>query len=116
MVGSFLDHFEVHAPGSFGIERQVELIVPAHFVPCLAHLKVAFGGSGMSFGDVGGMGGQLVSHYPFAYVVLIGQGQVFFRRDIAKHRSPIQPIIAAPIAEVMWSYPAPMSLTSGPSV
>ena len=75
----------MHPAGPFRVERQVELVVPAHFIPGMAHLQVAFGRSGMSFRDVRRMGGQFVSYDAFADIVLVRQGQVLLGGYVAQH-------------------------------
>ena len=40
----------------------------------------------MAFGEVGGVGGELVGDDAGFDVVAIGQAQVLFRRDVAEHR------------------------------
>ena len=43
----------------------------------------------MPFGKIGGMGCNLVGYNTFANVISVGQTQVLFRRDIAKHRTSV---------------------------
>ena len=43
----------------------------------------------MTLGEVGGVGGDLVSDDAVFHVFLVGQTEVFFGRDVTKHRRAI---------------------------
>jgi hypothetical protein len=58
---------------------------------------------GWPFRKVGGVGRDLVGHDAVLDVVLVGQAEVFLWRHVAQHGVPNQPIMAAPMALVMWS-------------
>jgi hypothetical protein len=47
--------------------------------------------------------GNLVVDDAVLHILLIGQPEMLFWNDIASIAAPRQSIIAAPIAEVMWS-------------
>ena len=70
-----------------GVERQVELVAPAEIETGFRQGVVADGGSGMSFGQVGGMSRYLIGNDTCAYIIFIRQGQMFLGGDIAEHRS-----------------------------
>ena len=73
------------AAGSFGIERERELLLPIEFVASVAEGVVAVAGAGASAGDVGGVGGDLVGDDAVLDVFFVGQAEVLFRRDVAQH-------------------------------
>ena len=68
------------------IEGERELVVPAELEAGLAHRVVPGAGSGMTFGDIGGMGRQLIRNHAGLHVVAVGQAEVLLRRDVAEHR------------------------------
>ena len=47
-------------PGQFGVERQVELVAPTELETSLRQGVVADGGSRVSLGQIGRMGGYLI--------------------------------------------------------
>ena len=65
----------------------MELVAPAEIETGFRQGIVADGGSGMSFGQVGGMGRYLIGNDTCAYIIFIRQGQMFLGGDIAEHRS-----------------------------
>ena len=69
----------------FRIERQVELVFPAELVAGFAQCIVANLCSRMAFGEIGGMGGNLVCDDAYTHIFFIRQGKMLFRSDIAKH-------------------------------
>ena len=64
------------------VEREVELILPSEVVARLGQGVVANRSTGMTLGQVGRMGSNLVSDDTYAYIFLVGQSQMFFRGDI----------------------------------
>ena len=93
--------FVVELTRGFRIQRKIELIFPSKFKPRFADGVVAVLRAGMAFGQIGGVRGDLVGDHAIFDVLLVRQTEMFFRRDVAKHAVPYQPIIAAPIALVM---------------
>lgn len=93
----------VEASRGVGIERQSELVVPAELEPGLAQRVVAVLRSWVLPGQVCCVGGDLVADDAGLDVVPVGQAQVFLRGDIAQHGRAGWAMIAAPMAEVMWS-------------
>src|SRR3984957_11594341 len=76
----------VHGFGGRGIERKLELLVPVEEEARVAESVVAIPSAGAVTRDVGGVGGDLVCDDALFHVFRIRQAEVFFRRDIAKHR------------------------------
>ena len=50
---------------------------------------VAVAGAGAMARDVGGVGGDLVGDDAVLHVLLVGQAEVLFRRDVAEHRRAV---------------------------
>src|SRR5574344_2882195 len=73
----------------FRVERQVELVFPTEVIACLAQCVVSDGCSRMTFRQVGSMSGYLVSDHSDAHIFLVGQCQMLFWSDVAKHRRAI---------------------------
>ena len=71
------------------IEAEVELIFPAEFEARLAQRVVAVLRAGMAFGEVGGVGGDLVGDDAVLHVLLVRQAEVFLGRDVAEHRAAV---------------------------
>ncbi len=94
----------VELAGGLGIEREVELVLPAELEARLRQRVVPGPRSRMALGEVGGVGRDLVGDDAVLDVLLVraGRGAPWGSRSRAS-RCPNQPIIAAPIAEVMWS-------------
>ena len=86
-----------------GIESDLELILPAEVETRPAHRVVAFARRRMALGEIGGVRGDAIGDDAGLDVVAIRQAEVLFRRDVTQHRVPNQPIIAAPMPDVMWS-------------
>jgi len=63
--------FVVHGAGSFGIEGELELLLPIELIAGVAEGVIAIAGAGASAGDVGGMGGNLVGDDAVFYVFLV---------------------------------------------
>ena len=57
--------------GQLRVEREMELITPAEIETGFRQGVVADGGSGMSFGQVGGMGSYLIGNDTCAYIIFI---------------------------------------------
>jgi len=72
-----------------GVEAEVELIFPAEFKARFAQRVVAVLRAGMAFGEVGGVGGDLVGDDAVFHVLLVRQAEVFLGRDVAEHRASI---------------------------
>ena len=86
--------------GRIGVEREVELVLPSEIEARPPGASSRSRAPGWPFRQIGGMRGDLVGDDAGLDVVAIGQSQVFLGRDVAG-AVPNQPIIAAPIAEVM---------------
>ena len=71
-----------------GIQAQVELVFPTELEPCSAQGVVAQRRAGVTFGQVGRMGGYLVGHDARADVLLVRESQMLLRRDVAEHGRP----------------------------
>ena len=69
-----------------GIERQVELVLPAELEARAAERVVAQLRRRMALGEIGGMGGDLVGDDADLHVVAVGQAQMLLGRDVAEHR------------------------------
>ena len=69
-----------------GVERQVEMVLPAELEPGLAQDVIAVPGARVTLGQVGGMGGDLVGDDAVPHVLLVGQAEVFLGRDVAEQR------------------------------
>ena len=74
---------------ALGIERQVELVLPAELEARLAHHVVPELRAGVPLGQVGGVGGDLVRHHALAHVLAGGQAEVLLRRDVAQHGAAV---------------------------
>src|SRR5262245_36384052 len=83
------ESFVVKITGGFGIERKIELIFPAKLKPRFADGVVAVLRAGMTFGQIGSVRGDLVGDHTVFNVLLVRQTEMFFRRDVAKHRRPV---------------------------
>src|SRR5574344_302618 len=70
------------------IKREVELIFPSEVITCLAQRVVTDTGTGMTFGYIGSMGGNLISDDAVAHILLVGQGKMFLGCYITEHRRP----------------------------
>src|SRR5216110_554424 len=70
---------------SFGVEREVKLVLPAELEACLGKRVVVHLGSGMSLRQVCGVGGNLVGNDSVFYVVFIWQAQMLLWGDVAEH-------------------------------
>ena len=79
----------VEFAGGLGIEREVELILPAELEARFADGVVAVLGAGVAFGEVGGVGGEFVGDDAGFDVVFVRQAEVFLRRDVAEHGAAI---------------------------
>ncbi len=72
--GAFLrEGFVVELAGGHGVEAEVELIFPAELEAGFAQGVVAVLGAGVAFGEVGGVGGDLVGDDAVFDVFLFGR-------------------------------------------
>src|SRR5580704_12964003 len=76
----------VHGFGGRGIERQLELFVPVEEEAGVAESIVAIACARAVTSNVGGVCGDLVGDDALLHIFRIRQAEVFFRRDVAKHR------------------------------
>ena len=82
-LGAFLRQgLVVKLAGRFGIERQVELIIPPELETRFGYGVVVVLRAGMAFGQIGGVGGDLVCDDAVFDVFLVRQTEMFFRRDL----------------------------------
>jgi len=70
-----------------GVERQVELILPAEFEARAAERVIAALRAGQPLGQIGGMGRDLVGDDAGFHIVAVGQAKVLLGRDVAQHRA-----------------------------
>lgn len=75
----------MEAPGCVGVEGERELVVPAELEPGLAQGVIALLGSRVLFGQVGGVGRDLVRDHTRFHVVAVGQSEMFLWGDVAQH-------------------------------
>ena len=73
----------------FGVEAEIELVLPPEFKPGLAQGVVAVLGAGVAFGEVGGVGGDFVGDDAVFDVFLVGQAEVFLGRDVTEHGAAV---------------------------
>ena len=73
--------------GQFGVERQVELVAPTELETSLRQGVVADGGSRVSLGQIGRMGGYLIGDDTCTNIVFIRQGQMILGGDVTQHSS-----------------------------
>ena len=89
-LGTFLrEGFVVEFTGGFGVEPEVELVLPAEFEAGFRKGVVAELCAGVAFGEVGGVGGDFVGDNAVFHILLVRQAEVFLGRDIAEHRAAI---------------------------
>ena len=81
--------FVVEGAGGDGVEGQIELIFPAELEAGFAEGVVAVLGAGVAFGEVGGVGGEFIRDDADFDVFLVGQAEVFLRRDVAEHGAAV---------------------------
>src|SRR5574343_94481 len=85
-LGRFLgQRFVVEFTRLVRVETEVELVVPAELKARLGQRVVTDLGAGVSLGQVGGMGGELVGDDAFLDVILVGQAEVLLGRHVAEH-------------------------------
>ena len=88
-VGHFLrllgQRFVVIIPRRVRVQGQVELVLPAELKAGLGQGVVADLRRRVAFGQVGGVGGDLVGDDAFLHILAVGQPQVLFGRHIAQH-------------------------------
>ena len=75
--------------GGFGIEGELELLLPVEEEAGIAERVVAVARAGAVPRDVGGVGGDLVGDDALADVVGVGQAEVLLGRDVAEHRGSV---------------------------
>src|SRR5688572_20349412 len=89
-LGAFLrEGFIMKFAGGFGIEAEVELIFPTEFETGFAQGIVPELRAGMTFGEVGGVRGNLISDDAVFDVFLVRQAEMFLRRDVTEHCAAI---------------------------
>ena len=71
--------------GGFGVERKLKLLVPVEEETRVAESVVAIASAGAVAGDVGGVRGDFVGDHALLHVFRVGQAEMFFGRDVAKH-------------------------------
>src|SRR5262249_18285989 len=67
-----------------GIQREVELILPAELEARLADRVVPLARARVAFGDIGGVRSDLVGDHAVLDVLAVGQAQVLLRGDVAQ--------------------------------
>ena len=77
--------FIVKFPRRIRIKGQIELIFPPEFKPGFAQCIIAVLRTGMSFGQIGRMGGNFVGDNAVFTSFLLGKPKMFFWRYIAQH-------------------------------
>src|SRR5205085_3354805 len=77
--------------GPFGIEREVELVLPAELEAGLGEGVVPSLGAGVALGQVGGVGGDLVGDHALLHVVAVGEAEVLLGRDVTEHGRAVHP-------------------------
>ena len=85
LMGLFGQGLVMELPGFIRVQGQVELIFPAKFKARPGQGVVPELRCGMSLGEIGCMGSDLVRNNTVFNVILIGQAQVFFRGDVTQH-------------------------------
>ncbi len=75
----------VEVARGFGVEREVELVLPAELEAGARQRVVAGSGGRVPLGEIGGVGGDLVGDDAGLDVVAVGQAQMFLRRHVAEH-------------------------------
>ena len=89
LMGLFGQGPVMELPGFIGVQGQVELIFPAKFKARLGQGVVPDLRRRMTLRQVGRMGCYFIGNDPVFHVILIGQSQVFFWRDVAQHRGTV---------------------------
>src|SRR5205823_331133 len=69
-----------------GVEREVELVLPAELEARLRERVVPLAGARMALGEVGGMSGDLVGDDAVLHVLLVREAEVLLGGDVAEHR------------------------------
>ena len=85
-IGVDVEILIVIRPGQFGIEAQLEMLLPIERGPGLGQLVIAVARAGDAQRDVGRVGGDLVRDAALLDVILFGQPQMLLGRDVAEHR------------------------------
>lgn len=76
LAGLLRQGLVVVGTGGVGIQRQIELILPAELEACLGHGVVADLGTRMPLGQIRGVSGDLVGNQPLLHILLVGQPQM----------------------------------------
>ena len=81
--------FVVEIDGAGGVEAEGELVAPAELESSFRDRVVASLRGGVAFGEVGGVGGDLVGDDAFSNIVPVREAEVFLGRDVAEHGAAI---------------------------
>src|ERR1700722_15845936 len=85
LVAVLRQRLVVELARSVGIERQVELVLPAEVEARARHRVIANLRRGMALGEVRGMRGDAVGDHAGLDVLAIGQDETLLRRHVAEH-------------------------------
>src|SRR5205085_7302530 len=77
--------------GPFGVEREVELVLPPELEAGLGERVVPGLGAGVALGQVGGVGGDLVGDHAVLHGVTVRQAEVLLGRDVTEHGGAVHP-------------------------
>ena len=75
----------VKGASRFRIQREIELILPPKLEPCLREGIVPGLSARMSFGQVGGVSGNLIGNDSVLDVFFVGQAQMLFGSHVTEH-------------------------------
>ena len=81
-MGVFRQGLVVEIARGFWVEGEVELIFPAEFEPRARQRIVADLRGRVAFGEVGGMGRELIGNHADFDIFAVREAQMLFRRDI----------------------------------
>src|ERR1044072_7997658 len=85
-LGSFLRQgLVVILARDFGVEREVELILPAELEARLRERVVSELRAGVALGEVCGVRGEAIGDDSVLHVLLVRKAEVLFGRDVAEH-------------------------------
>ncbi len=89
-LGAFLrERFVMELAGGFGIEREIELVLPAKFETRFADGVVAILRAGMAFGQIRRVGGDLIGDNAVFDVFFVRQTEMLLRSDVTQHRGAV---------------------------